>query len=307
MPVADILLPVSFRACHFWVCLLVLAACDRPVLMTNEHTGGAGSSAQYHPEGWAAGDVHGTAAKYQEQACRSCHGDDLSGGMDAVDCASCHESDWQEDCTYCHGGTDNSTGAPPTDISGESATELLSFQAHSAHVSTHWHEGYACEQCHAQPTSVLSSGHLFVDDSTAGVAEVQFESGLSSSASYGGEGSCSNLYCHGDGQTSDGEIDHTATGLSCVSCHADASGTESDWEDMSGKHKLHIGHGAVCANCHGTTVDGDQTIIDPALHVNGTVDLALDEEVAWTASSRTCDGECHLGTHTKDHQGKRWD
>jgi predicted CxxxxCH...CXXCH cytochrome family protein len=271
-----------------------------------ENTVEKGPAKTYHTEGWVDEEVHGLAAKFQEDDCIQCHGEDLAGGPVGVSCDGCHESGWREDCTFCHGGEDNTTGAPPRDISNETVVSLLSFQPHTIHVTTNWSAGYECTQCHTERTDVLSTGHLFVGDTTPGVAEVSFTAGLSSAASYDGNGACSNLYCHGNGRGNNGAEVHTATDISCTSCHPDASSSRDDWKDMSGEHEDHLRRGAVCSQCHGATVDANQNIIDPTLHVNGSVQIQPESPVVWNATAKTCTGECHIGDKDEDHEDEEW-
>ena len=49
---------------------------------------GAGGG-RYHPEGFAAAEVHGLELKQQAQDCRTCHGDELLGAS-APSCDGCH-------------------------------------------------------------------------------------------------------------------------------------------------------------------------------------------------------------------------
>jgi predicted CxxxxCH...CXXCH cytochrome family protein len=271
-----------------------------------ESTVEKGPAKPYHPEGWVDRTVHGPAAKFQEESCTECHGADLAGGLVGVSCDSCHQSGWREDCIFCHGGEENNTGAPPRDISNETVSELLSFPPHTRHVTTGWSEGFDCVQCHTKPTDLLSLGHIFVGDSTPGEAEVNFGEGLSAAASFNGNGSCSNLYCHGNGQGDNGSVLSTATDLSCSSCHPDASSERDDWKTMSGEHEEHMRRGAVCAQCHGATVDATQNVIDPSLHVNGSVQLQPEPPVVWDANTKTCAGTCHIGEREEIHESASW-
>lgn len=269
---------------------------------------GTGTEATYHPYGWLDAEVHGTAAKYQEQACQTCHGEDLNGGNVDVSCDSCHQYGWRTDCVYCHGGTDNDTGAPPRDISGEILQEMLTFRVHSAHVETHWHEAYECSQCHVVPEDVLSEGHFMVGDDTPGESEVFFAGGLSEAGIYDGDGSCSNLYCHGNGRGNNGTMGHIMTEeLNCTSCHPNSRSSNDDWEDMSGEHEEHLDEGAECADCHALTVNSMGQLIGPEFHVNGTVNVQLIEGMEWSADTMTCSGTCHLGGEEEEHRERDWD
>ncbi len=233
---------------------------------------------RYHPVGYDAADVHGPDTLLQIGSdCRSCHGTDLSGGTSGVACSDCHVSGWETSCTYCHGGVVDTTGAPPRDIDGNVDLATTSFPAHPAHVSGRL-SAVDCAQCHAQPTDALTPGHLF-DDFTPAVAEVAIATGGTWAAS---SLSCSNLYCHGDGQTAAGTVSVSAGPQTCESCHASGS--------LSGEHGRHDGYD--CAECHADTASGSDAIANPALHVNGHPDVNMPE-MSWNATDQSCEGGCH--------------
>lgn len=255
-------------------------------------------SNRYHPENFADASQHGIAAKYQQLQCVTCHGEDLAGGSVGISCDGCHPGDttdaWRTNCTFCHGGTDNETGAPPVDI--DNRTEDLSFAAHTSHVEETIHSAWDCTQCHTKPTSVLSSGHLFLDDTTKGRADVTFAAGLSHVATYDADTlTCSNLYCHGDGRADNGTITTTSASLGCDGCHAAYTSGEGGWDTMSGRHDDHLAEaGLVCGDCHGATVSGTDTLVGVANHVDGDVDLTLGSV---TYSAGDCTGSCHGYNH----------
>lgn len=251
---------------------------------------GGGDTDGYHPDGWSASDVHGLAAKLQEQECRDCHGDDLTGGDVGVSCDSCHPADWRTTCTFCHGGGETDDGAPPVSIDG--TDDDHAFGAHTTHVTETIKPAYDCVQCHAEPSDVLSVGHLFVDDVTAGEAEVGFGGGIASGGSRGAA-SCT-VYCHGNGRTT-GTVDQ-GDAPTCGDCHA----VTSRWGSLSEPHEDHLEEGVRCAECHADTVDDGNDIVDPTVHVDGDVDLALPSAV--TQSGGRCTGTCH----GEDHRGEPW-
>ncbi len=288
MPLTGVLDEASLDAVRDWITQGATEACDG-----GSDTGT--STEPYHPEGWAEPDQHGQAAKFQDQDCLDCHGDELTGGSADVSCDSCHPSGWRTDCTFCHGGTADTTGAPPRDISGETALDALSFSPHTTHVTASaTHGAYDCQACHDPPAQALSPGHFLVSDDTPGVAEMDFGGGLSAAASWSGAG-CSNLYCHGDGQGDNGSATVGQDFTSCQVCHPDGSSSRDAWEGMSGEHKKHLEGGASCATCHGSTTDADQAIVAPELHVDGTVQLAFTASMSWDGAS--CDGQCHGVSH----------
>lgn len=293
MPTSAGLAADDAETIRVWIADGASSECGEP------DTGGGGD---YHPPGWADPAEHGLATKLQEDACTSCHGEDLTGGGVEVSCDSCHASyseDWRTDCTFCHGGEDNGTGAPPVYIDGSSSG--AAFSVHTAHVTTNLHEAYDCTQCHSKPGDVLSSGHLFTGDSTPAVAEADFSEGLSSRASWDGAGTCSDSYCHGNGQGHNGTAEVGTDETGCASCHAGPSSGESAWDRMSGEHADHLEEGVDCAECHADTVSGTTTILDPALHVNGTANVVFSGTV--TRSGGECTGSCH----GEGHSAEDWD
>lgn len=252
---------------------------------------------KYHPEGWADPTNHGMAAKLSEDTCISCHANDLTGGSTGVSCDTCHEANWRTDCTFCHGGQDNQTGAPPLDIRNGNTNVMTA--AHTAHVEGTLHAPFDCVQCHTKPTDVLSQNHLFIADTTPAVSEVVFSQGLSPAAVWNGSG-CSNLYCHGNGQGNNGTIQVGDT-VSCGDCHAVSATGEDSWNRMGGEHHKHLEKGFACVNCHGNTVNDSEQLTDVSYHVNGEVDLSLVSGMTLNGD-RSCSGTCH----GKTHQSEQW-
>ena len=292
------------RACAL-LPFLVLAGCDVGAVSTDQpHSagpdgggGGGGDGdgdvvARYHPAGWAAAEMHAPDLKLQGQDCRGCHGADLTGDESraAPSCDSCHTpaepEAWRSDCTFCHGGEADETGAPPRDIDAPSSD--ISFVAHTAHVTEGIAAAAACSECHVQPVDVMSDGHVF--DSTHEAAEVTFGGGRSSQATYDGD-TCANVYCHGDGRGDNGSIAKTSGPLPCTGCHA------TDGTGMSGEHRRHIANeGMACTECHETVVSAADAIIAPALHVDGAREVSFAEGGTYAPANRSCSGlagGCH--------------
>ena len=266
-------------------------------------TGDTGGAYRYHPEDYASSDVHGPDAKLQVLECIECHGADLTGSGEAASCDSCHTEGWRTTCTYCHGGTESDDGAPPRDIDGETDPDLISYPHHTIHLSdSAYKDAFECSTCHAVPEDVLSEGHLFVGDDTPGVAELDFSAGLSAAAVWDGA-TCSELYCHGDGQGDNGEIAVGSTIDDCTSCHPHKDSSEAEWMAMSGAHDRHLSHeddsglGFECGDCHKDVVDIWEPIVDTSLHVNGEVNIRAVGTITWTATTETCEGECHGERH----------
>jgi hypothetical protein len=257
-------------------------------------------STKYHPAGYGAVKVHGPESNLNKDDCKSCHGDKLEGCANSPSCDNCHSGGhaegWRKNCTYCHGGQANDAGAPPRDIDGLSDVASLSFRAHTAHVTSDSdagkkrHAAYDCDTCHNKPEDALDPGHMY--DDTPEKAEVSFDGGISKDGKYLGEGSCANLYCHGDVKKP-GDIKHDAGTMDCKSCHLDAPRT--------GQHETHTPLLFWCSECH-DTVDDTPNIRLSEKHVNGKVDTAFpNSSVQW--NKKTCTGTCHLIVY---HDGLEW-
>lgn len=255
----------------------------------------------YHPTGFAEPAAHGLEAKVQTQDCRVCHGAQLDGGSVAVSCDTCHTGGWRQNCTFCHGGTETTGGAPPRDMDGQTTPATLSFKAHSAHVGANEHPAYGCVHCHRTPTTALSPGHTF--DGTKAVAEVGFTAGLSPMGAYAGGGACSNLYCHGNGFDKLGAFTDAQAKPACDGCHASPASGAAGWATMSGSHPDHLGvSGVACADCHSATVSAAGAITGANLHVNGTKDIVLAATTGVTITDGRCTGTCH----DKQHGAYAW-
>lgn len=258
------------------------------------HVDGTIQVTPYHPLGWGAGLQHGATVNNEGFAtCQSCHGANLDGGPAGVSCDSCH-SGWKDDCTFCHGGTDNLTGAPPEGIDGETTRTLLAVGAHTEHVSTTaMHVAWTCDKCHVEPVSAMTAGHIDGD----GRAEVVFGS-LNPAATYTGtSGTCGSLYCHGNGSSTLGTmVWQSDPTLDCGSCHADFfSPTEGELKAMSGEHDKHVrDENLGCDDCHSANVDPFGVILQLDRHVDGIVDVGVP---GYNPSACFGNGGCNPSCH----------
>jgi len=262
--------------------------------------GGVGWEGGGHPPGYDAPEQHGTDALFQASNCRSCHGADLQGGTSGQGCDDCHGPGWRSDCTFCHGGQGGDTsGLPPEDLDNTTAQAASSFDAHREHADGQGHPRWDCTICHdsgGYADALLDAGHWL--DATPGVAEVGFSGAPVPGGSYAGS-TCSNLYCHGDGQDV-GTVSDGSTSLACSDCHpSQASG---GWGGMSGFHSKHMSGDvdATCSDCHASVVDpAGASIVGDALHVDGTPDVDLGT-TGLTYNGSRCSGSCHGDGHTND-------
>jgi predicted CxxxxCH...CXXCH cytochrome family protein len=166
-------------------------------------------------------------------------------------------------CTTCHGSTNS---APPKDLAGNTAPTSLGVGAHQAHLaSSNWRHAITCSSCHVVPTTVDAPGHRDGDNK----AELDFDT-MNPIGNYTA-GTCSTMYCHGNGRGGNGTIGWLAPGpLACTSCHP-VSGV-----GMSGKHQKHVrDERMLCSECHQTVVNANQAIINADLHVNGVHEVKM--------------------------------
>ncbi len=250
-----------------------------------------------HPPGYDAPALHGTDALLGASACNTCHGADLQGGSSGQGCDDCHDAGWRSDCTWCHGGQNGDTeGLPPEDLDNQANEDLISFMAHPEHGEAIGHPAYACETCHdsaGYADALTDAGHWF--DGTPGVAEVSFAGVVFPGGTYT-PGSCSGVYCHGDGQVPGTAVDST-NALSCDDCHS----TSAPYLGMSGSHAIHLNEGSTCSECHAPVVDAAGAIDRDNLHVNGDIDIDL-VATGYDPASESCTVVCH----SHDHSGMGW-
>lgn len=251
--------------------------------------GQAAWGGDYHPDGWISPSKHGYAFESAEgKACADCHGEDLAGGSSGVSCDQCHSAGtdaWKSNCTFCHGGAENESGAPPEGVFGESMNSERAVGAHSTHVQNGpAHDAYGCEMCHPAYSSIEDEGHI-------NQQRVVTFSDINDNAEYKSENaSCSALYCHGNGRNNSNEVSWTSENTAdCRSCHGYY---EEEGEGLSGRHDDHIEEGIKCATCHKDVIDNDNKLIDKQSHINGQPDVNLSVG-QWNAAEETCTNICH--------------
>lgn len=260
------------------------------------------TNGKHHPDNFGDQAVHGPAALFVTEDCNSagCHGTQLEGVGSAPGCDTCHTAGWRQNCTFCHGGTDNATGAPPRDIDGQTVTANLIFRAHTQHITAGAdHVAFECTQCHVKPTDALDANHWF--DSTHGVPEVTFTAGLNATGTFDyGTRTCASNYCHGNGRGANGTVSNASPKPGCDGCHPFQNSNTTAWSTMSGDHRLHLGKGYQCYECHGGTLDTNNAIADVTLHVNKLKDTKFTgTNIAYTANTKRCTGTCHGKNHSE--------
>ncbi|MGZ6123780.1 MAG: CxxxxCH/CxxCH domain c-type cytochrome [Myxococcales bacterium] len=267
-----------------------------------KHLDGVVEASGGHAASWmdpSNGGFHALAANRGLSACTSCHGADLSGGSANVACASCHDRDlpagiasWKVNCVMCHGGADNTTGAPPRATWGNGG-DAVRIGAHTAHVTPGGiAAGFDCAVCHVKPSDALSPGH--VGGPTAGVAFRGLAAAGSATPSWDrAAATCSSTYCHGgysgtyQYQVWDYGVDGlvtktvpyagsnatpawTGTATACDSCHGNPPRPTGTWH--SGVHGVFND----CQECHpDATGEGGRgtAITDANAHINGAIEV----------------------------------
>ena len=173
-------------------------------------------------------------------------------------------------CVSCHGGQENQTAAPPSDLNGNNNPTMVGVGAHTVHLNgSEFSDGAACNECHVVPDSVLSAGHIDSDLT----AEVTWGNLATDDFSIvpiweRGTASCSSTYCHGNFSYND-VLGNIATSVwtrpgsvMCGSCHGIPP------TGHSGDYTLEE-----CSDCHSSVVNSSGEIIDKTKHVNGESDF----------------------------------
>lgn len=238
-----------------------------------------------HPPGWLnpqSPDFHGedlAQNNWEMAPCRECHGDDgeeggrygggkvTAGFGDSVQsCVQCH-GESPESCTTCHGQSDDP--APPRSLRWEGS---LGAAAHQSHLYENvLSDPVPCETCHTVPEQFDASSHIDSDRP----AEVTF-GGLSNHNGFAPVwdrmmSSCSSVYCHLEATPVWTEVD--GSHRTCTSCHSTHPGGVN---------------GGGCSTCHGAVVNDTETIINPSLHVNGSVQVGRNGDSPDSLACNSC-------------------
>lgn len=176
-------------------------------------------------------------------------------------------------CTSCHGQPPAGTAFPNT------------AGAHAAHAALPG-VGTNCAVCH--------TGYVHQN----GAIELGFTSAYNARTGAvvdNGDGTCSNVSCHGGKKTPDwwsGKID---VNTQCTSCHA--AGTAQYNGYSSGRHSKHAGY--ACTECHDTTKLAGS-------HFSNLNTSAMEGPTSGTLKSFYNGSSCSVSCHGESHQGERW-
>ncbi len=213
--------------------------------------------------------------------------------------------------TYCHGQSNSpqwgTTGitctachdAPPT--AGSHGMHNQGYIGYADNSNGTLNYDFGCFKCHPKSTHAqgpaTSSSAAFVgpfsDISSPVTLGGTYANGTSSQTDSRGfewsDATCTNLYCHSNGQTGEtGAKVVYATPkwgnntISCTSCHGQADTvanmTSSTTNHLSSSHAMHAANDRYqfpCAQCHNETVSSSNSISNTALHVNGVRDVHI--------------------------------
>jgi predicted CxxxxCH...CXXCH cytochrome family protein len=169
----------------------------------------------------------------------------------------------QGPCSSCHGnasrpGSELEQAAPPVDVDGNTEVSAPGVGAHALHLrATDMHGAVPCQTCHLVPEQTPSPGHV----DSALPAEVvlrppgEVQPERSPSYDYTAH-TCADTYCHWAALPN--WVQPQQVTDPCAGCHGIPPA------------RPHV-QVTVCSMCH-SNVDESLSILDPALHVNGTVE-----------------------------------
>jgi predicted CxxxxCH...CXXCH cytochrome family protein len=267
------------RACHLDT--VDASGAIIPASAGGRHLDGL-TQARGHDESWmdtTSAGFHAFSANAGLGTCQACHGVNLDGPSPQGACASCHTQGGPASdlaaCTGCHGGNDNSTGAPPRTTWGNGA-DLVRTGAHTAHVTTDIALAIGCAVCHQTPANMFAVGH--VDPSPA---EVVFSGIALGAAPWNRSAPSCAVYCHGATLSGGSNTSPLWTGGSgqatCGSCHGLPPATLRS----GSPHPAASSDPRICSACHPQTVDANGVIIPASaggLHLDGAAQAVFGHD-----------------------------
>jgi predicted CxxxxCH...CXXCH cytochrome family protein len=168
-------------------------------------------------------------------------------------------------CSDCHGSSATNS-APPRDVDGKTVTTLVTVGAHQTHLAGGISsKAVACQECHVVPAAVDSPGHI---DHPRPAYVVFGPTATSSSAQPAWshtQAQCTNTYCHalkgGGGSNTTPLWDKVdGTQAACGNCHGLPPPAPHPQSNR-------------CELCHAPTAGPNQTIVNPATHVDGMLQV----------------------------------
>ncbi|HEX9049108.1 MAG TPA: CxxxxCH/CxxCH domain-containing protein, partial [Anaeromyxobacter sp.] len=212
-------------------------------------------------------------------ACARCHGATLAGGVVVPGCGACHDQNlpagvttWSKNCTMCHGGVEDATGAPPKATWGHGGDPVRTG-AHHAHVAAV--DGLAppiaCTTCHPSHQDALEPGHVAGTTAVVTFDTLATPPGGPAPVWDRQTATCSATYCHGAtlaGGSNTAPVWTTLDGSqdACGTCHG---------IPPPAPHPTVASDRTVCIACHPATVDAAGAIIPPSSggkHLDGIIE-----------------------------------
>jgi predicted CxxxxCH...CXXCH cytochrome family protein len=197
----------------------------------------------------------------------NCHFESITpawGSTTPINCGSCHGAAPQ---TGSHPGYNNSKHGIYLGTDTTSCVKCHPSHATFTHASSAGKRGIT-----VQFTTSPNSGGTYAGGSTAYPNYLPSQSPAHN-------GTCSNIYCHSNGQSgAPATVPTWGSSLpaDCSGCHGtkDVNATT-----LSGAHNKHLNDASNggkfnCIDCHNLTVSNNTTISDVTRHVNGGVDFA---------------------------------
>jgi predicted CxxxxCH...CXXCH cytochrome family protein len=241
-----------------------------------------------HPTGWSnpsSANFHGVyiaSNRWNLSACKTCHGNDYSGGTSGSSCLGCHtNSGGPENCRTCHGNSEHAN--PPRALNGDTLNTSLGVGMHMSHRFSSYGLELTCEDCHRDINGFDDPNHIGPDPD--GVAEIVF--GSRAYDTLGGPirpnptwdrntATCSSVYCHGtfkEGNTTAAAIWTDAGSVYCGTCHGDPNTGNPTPQNNGVFTPPHYSFmtAQTCYICHQSVISPAGDIIDKELHVNGEV------------------------------------
>lgn len=166
------------------------------------------------------------------------------------------------ECNGCHG--DETSPAPPRDLSEHTSHEFLGVGAHQAHLG---HRGssrpLACNECHRVPEHPEDPGHFDLPPAEVRLRGVATTSGRDPVWNRDAQ-TCSDTWCHAPAEPGRASPLWTSgQTLACNACHGlPPPAPHPQMEN--------------CSFCHGDVIDADRTIIARERHVDGVVDVIAE-------------------------------
>ncbi len=196
-----------------------------------------------HPEGWDQKDSHGLMAmQVGKEKCALCHGEDFSGGVCGVACASCHASyphktGWEAPTSHGRSLITASTTIT-TAVAACALCHGEDFQGGDTRVS--------CYACHSYP-------HPATGWETGGSSHGLYLQSRNFDVTL-----CA--YCHGQGFTGG------TSQVSCLTCHSTYPHPEPQWAQRGsgafhGDTVISLGGPTGCGLCHGSDYYGGNSLL----------------------------------------------